>query len=227
MKKMFLSLLVLAASLNVMAIDITAKAKLTLTPTGATSPAEVLYLVQASDLNEGYNTGYCALVPSFDTKSISIFVNYNGEKYGTFGTKDLSNIELGIKTNDVTDYTITVSDVTGDLTITDLNDGSVITLADGVTIPVSATANTTLTARMKIGGAPAPATPEICHRYGKLEVRGSNGMTVQVLNLDGTATTIADTDITTDAEVDIDLDKLTPGQQYLVKWNGKELIIQM
>ncbi len=225
MKKLFISMLVLAASLNVMA-EITAKAKITLTATG-TNKTDVVYLVQNSDLNDGYNTGSCSLVPSLDTKAVAFYVYYNNAEYISFGTKDLGEMTFGLKTNADTEYTLTVSQVGGTETLTmlDSNTSSTFELTEGATYNFTATANTTDNTRFHLAAAPVPATPEICHRYGKLEVRGSKGMTVQVLNLDGSATSIADQTMATDNEV-IDLSGLTAGQ-YLVKWNGKELIIQM
>ena len=57
MKKIMLSLLAIAATMNVMAaINIDAKAKITISASGAESS---LILIQSSDLNEGWNNGYC------------------------------------------------------------------------------------------------------------------------------------------------------------------------
>lgn len=64
----------------------------------------------------------------------------------------------------------------------------------------------------------------ICHRYGKLQVTGSNGMTVKVLNLDGSATSIADTEIYSDYMVEIDLSGLAMGY-YMVELNGSIMYI--
>ena len=71
MKKLFVSLLVIAAAMNVMAIDINAKAQLTLK--SANNKTDELYLIQASDLKAGLNTAYCSLVPSLATKSVAFY----------------------------------------------------------------------------------------------------------------------------------------------------------
>ncbi len=220
MKKIFMSLLVLAATFNAFAIDYTAKATLTLTDTDGDACEIVIAQSDQADINK-YNAEMY-----MENRAIAIYVSANDKKYEIYATNDLTGIAFGIMPKEgVTDYTLTVTDVQGEtLVFKDNVTGATYPMTEGAIIPLSnITAETTTT--FQISSA-APATPEICHRYGKLEVRGSNGMTVQVLNLDGSATSIADQTMATDNEV-IDLSGLTAGQQYLVKWNGKELIIQM
>ncbi len=222
MKKLLVSLLVIAATMNVFAITYTAKAKVVMKSDDGQS--STLYLIQSDDLTDGVNASYCGPI-DLDGREIAIYAVFEGVNYESFGSKDISGLTYAFKTNDSESYTFTVSKVEGTETIVWADAaGGTYSLTEGATWNMT---KAQLAAGLTTSTASVVVTPEICHRYGKLEVRGSNGMTVQVLNLDGTATSVADTDITTDAEVDIDLDELTPGQQYLVKWNGKELIIQM
>ena len=211
--------------MNAMALDITAMAEIKLTAKTSGS-TDALYLIQASDLQEGFNAGYCSLVPALETKSVAFYAYFNSTEYVSFGTKDLGTMAFGLKTNADTDYTLSVTTASGTQTlwIYDKVADQYFELKAGATYDFTATANETNVTRFALSAAPA-TDPTICHYYNKLEVRNSNGMTVQVLNLDGSATSVADANITTDSKVDIDLSGLAAGQ-YLVKWNGKELIIQ-
>lgn len=101
-----------------------------------------------------------------------------------------------------------------------------ITITNGysytVTLGTATTSRTWITDRFYINYSPKS---EICHRYGKLQITDCKGMTVKVLNMDGTATSIADTNITALYQ-EIDLAGLAAGQ-YKVEWNSKTLIIDV
>jgi len=214
MKKLFVSLLVIAASLNVMALDVTAGAQLTLKGT-TTNKTDDLYLLQASDLKDGYNTGYCGLVPSLATKSVAFYAYFGGAEYNSFGTKDLGTLAFGLKTNADTDYTLTATNVEGDLYIYDEVAKKYFTLTEGAVYNFTATANETTTTRFHLASAPAPATPGICHQNGRLEFTMYNGASVQVVEYDdNTKVAVAATNITLDYQ-EIDLATLAAGQ-YLV-----------
>ena len=219
MKKLFASLLVLAATLNAFAITYTAKAKIVMK--SGNGQSSTLYLIQSDDLTDGVNASYCGPI-EMEGLEIALYATYKGVNYESFGSKDLSELTYGIKTNSSDSYTFTVSKVEGSETIV-WKDG------EGNDHALTEGASWTMTKAQVAAGfttetAATPATPEICHRYGKLEVRGTAGQTVQVLNLDGTATSIADQVMATDNET-IDLSGLAAEKEYLVKWNGKELII--
>lgn len=212
MKKLIVSLLVIAASLNVMALDITAKAQLTLKSANKTDD---LYLVQASDLNAGLNDGYCAVVPGLASKSIAFYAFFDSKEYSTFGTKDLGTLAFGLKTNDATDYTLTATNVEGTLYIYDEVDKKYFELKENAVYSFTATANETNNTRFHLAAAPAPAVPGICHQNGKLEFTLYNGASVQVVGYeDNTVVAVPATDITLDYQ-EIDLANVADGQ-YLV-----------
>ena len=74
MKKIMLSLLAIAATMNVMAaINIDAKAKITISASGAESS---LILIQSSDLNEGWNNGYCGEIYDLSEFPLALYVQY-------------------------------------------------------------------------------------------------------------------------------------------------------
>jgi len=214
MKKLFVSLLVIAASLNVMAIDITAKAQLTLKG-NTTNKTDNLYLVQASDLQDGLNTGYCAAVPSLATKAVAFYAYFGGAEYASFGTKDLGTLAFGVKTNADTEYTLTATNVIGTLYIYDEVAKKYFELKENEAYAFTATANETNTTRFHLAAAPAPAVPGICHQNGRLEFTAYEGASVQVVGYeDNTVVAVPATDITL-AYQEIDLATLAAGQ-YLV-----------
>jgi len=222
MKKLMASLLILAAAMNVMAITIDAKAKITLKAI-ASNKTEAVYLIQSADLQDGLNTGYCSLVPNLDNKPVAIYAYYNNAEYATFGTKDLGALAFGLKTNADTEYQLIVSDVEGaTLVMKDDAENATFNLTEGATYDFTAAANSTINNRFHL--YIAPAAPGICHYGDVLQVTGSNGMTVQINNMDDTQA-IAPVAITSDSQ-DIDISGLTAGNQYKVVWNSQTLIIR-
>ena len=127
-----------------------------------------------------------------------------------------------------TSVSFSFSDLVGTLYLVDATDGSRTPIVAGTPYNFTVAAGevgTAINDRFSISKLASIAT-EICHRYGKLQVTGSYGMTVKVLNMDGSATSIADTNITSDATVEIDLAGLAAGQ-YKVEWNSQTLIIDV
>ena len=224
MKKIIVALLAIAASLNVMAVTITAKTQITLKAT-TSNKTDVLYLIQASDLSEGYNSGYCSEVFEMASKEVAFYAYYNSTAYGTFGTKTLGNMAFGLKTNADTDYTLTFTQVSGaeTLQMKDNVTGTLFNITEGYVYNFTANANENITTRFQL--FVAPSTPEICHRYGKLQVSGSIGQNVVVKNMDDSATSIGTVAITADYQ-EIDLAGLAAGQ-YKVEWNSQTLIIDV
>ena len=222
MKKIILSLLAIVATMNVMAaLSYTAKAKLTLTTTTESCD---MYLIQSNDLTDGINA-YCEEM-NMEFRQIAFYAINGTTPYQTYAVKTLGALPFGLKTNAATDYTLTITQVGGaeTLTMKDEVTGTVFDLTEGYVYNFTADANqAAITNRFHL--FVAPTTPEICHRYGKLQVSGSNGMTVKVLNMDGSATSIADTNITA-AYQEISLAGLAAGQ-YKVEWNSQTLIIDI
>lgn len=224
-----MSLLLVAATMNVMAaLSFTAKMELKLT--SSTGEDCTVQLVQSDELTQEVNSYWAEM--KLEGRKVALYAWNNSTEYQKFFVNSLDNLYLGFITDGGTSFTISASQVGGTETLylKDTQTGITYTIADGTVLTFDA-ANTTDNARFQLTTvAPAPAKPTICHRYGELQVYGSRDMTVEILNLDGTTIegfANGNTAITTNDEVTIGLDGLTPGQQYLVKWNGKELIIQM
>ena len=223
MKKIMISLLLVAASLNVMALDLTAKVKVTLTAnTSATS--DVLYLIEASDLQDGLNAAYCAVVPELNNKPIAFYAYYDNTEYSTFGTKNLGAMAFGMKTNADTDYTLSFTQVTGTLKMKDNVTGTLFDITEGYVYNFTATTSSTINDRFHL--FVTPSTPEICHRYGKLQVSGSTGQNVVVKNMDDSATSIGTVAITADYQ-EIAVEGVLAAGQYKVEWNSQTLIIDV
>jgi hypothetical protein len=223
MKNIFLGLL-LAATMNVMAVE-TARVELEITGGGKGCK---LTLVQDDEATAGASTGSAEI--NFTNRPVALFAINGGYYYQIYKTNDLEGLSLGLTTNAATEYTFKVLNATGNtITLKDVVEDWEMALEKNATKTITTTANRSntnpITERFLLTTvAPAPVAPEICHRYGKLEIRGSKGMTVQVLNLNGTPTSVADVTLATDNET-IDLAGLEEGGKYLVKWNGKDLVI--
>jgi hypothetical protein len=222
MKKLFLSLLVLAATMNAFAIAYTAKAKVVLTGT-TTGQKCTMYLIQSDELNAGVNASYCGPI-ELDGRPVAFYAIYEATNYESFGTKDLGAMQFGLKTNADTEYTLKVSGVEGTQTLVMKDEvaGQTFDLVNNASYNFTATANTTVADRFHL--YVAPAVPGICHYGNVLQVTGSNGMTVQINNMDDTQA-IAPVAITSDSQ-DIDISGLTAGNQYKVVWNSQTLIIR-
>ena len=220
MKKTLVIMLALAATMNVMALTVTSRAKITMTCPGQTA---IAYVAEVAEYAEGVDPSSTLLYD--DGAQISIYTTYSGSNYEKFYAKTIANDYLGFKTMaGVTDYTLTFNQVAGTMTIYDQVADQLINVTEGGTYNFTATANTRVEDRFIINYV--PSAPKICHRYGALQVYGSKDMIVKVLNMDGTATSIADTNITTNSEVEIPLTGLAAGQ-YKVEWNSKTLIIDV
>lgn len=203
----------------------TASAKITVTSVGGGNDAVIM--LENSSYSPAFDNGLDAekIMNVGQSYNINLYAVAGGYNLSSVATDALSNIPLTFQSNETeTSYTMTFSAVTGTIKLYDIVTDTETTLANNGTYNFTCAANTTIADRFFINYV--PSAPTICHRYGKLQVFGSNGMTVKVLNLDGTATSIADTNITTNAEVDIDLAGLAAGQ-YKVEWNSKSLIIDV
>ena len=220
MKKLFVSMCLLVAGVvSAFAVDYTAKVYVTM----GTSQVKVR---ESASFNDGYTSGSC----SVDANGTGVVV-YNvipeGERWSQWGSSNVEGLQLAF-TPTATDVTFTFSNVTGTLYLVDANDASRTLITEGGSYNFTVAAgdlNNAINNRFSLSKL-AYIGREICHRYGKLQVTGSNGETVKVLNMDGTATSIADTNITTDAQVEIDLAGLAAGQ-YKVEWNSQTLIIDV
>ena len=222
MKKIFMSLLVLAATFNAFAIDYTAKATLTLTDTDGDACEIVIAQSDQADINK-YNAEMY-----MENRAIAIYVSANDKKYEIYATNDLTGIAFGIMPKEgVTDYTLTVTDVQGEtLVFKDNVTGATYPMTEGAIIPLANVTAETITS-FQVADAATPVEPNICHRYGKLEIYGSTDQTVEILSQDG-LTSIYTEKITSDyQEIDLNIALAAQTAEYfMVKWNGQDYIIK-
>ena len=175
MKKIFISLLMAAATLNAMAADMSI-AELTLTSEDHKS--STLIIAQSEDLNAGLNNGYYAELNA-EGKEVQLYVIYGGKKYEQFASNaaTMQDLQLGIKTNASTSYTLTASDVEGSLKIK-IN-GVEYTITDGMSEVITLAANSVLPAAGDeanyVVNPAAPSAPEFCFNYNVLKVNGYEG----------------------------------------------------
>ena len=213
MKKIILSVVALAASVNLMAAPTTT---VNISMTSASSTATLL-LVEDADHNATYENGYDAYAPV----GAAMYAVLGTDQLSKVWTDNLDEVKIAFSTTE--EVTLTFSGVTG----------RELKLWDGtqeVTVANDGKMTFTPTAAMYVtinDPAATPAEPNICHRYGKLEVYASDGQNVEILTQDG-KTSITTVAITADYQ-EIVLDDVLAGQAaeyYMVKWNGKELIIK-
>ena len=140
-----------AATINVMAVDYTAKANLLLQ---ATSDEDCeMYLRQSNEYGalEGYDM-------YMDNRQVALYAINGNQKLQMAKAADLTNLALGLKTDASTAYTITVSGVAGaTLRLFDLLNQEEYDLTEGAVINITAAANATIEDRFVINYvAPAP-----------------------------------------------------------------------
>ena len=169
MKKIVLMLLGVAATINVMAVDYTAKAIVTLkSESGYTCE---LTLRQADEYgalngNEMYMSG----------RKVALYALNGTTPLQIAKAADLSELKLGFMGDASTSYTLTVSSVEGaeTLYIWDGSDAS-YALTEGAVYNFTAAANATDEARFVIKKAAMPSAPSICFSYNVLEINAHTG----------------------------------------------------
>lgn len=186
-----------------------------------------LKIRECADFSNAFDNGFD--VTNVNTTGVNVYaVLPEGKRWSQWGTNDVEGAVIGF-TPEATSVSFNFTTVEGpQLYLVDANDGSRTPIVAGTPYNFTVAAGevgTQINNRFSISKL-ASIGAEICHRYGKLQVSGSYGMTVKVLNMDGSATSIADTNITTDATVEIDLAGLAAGQ-YKVEWNSQTLIIDV
>ena len=176
MKKIMISLLMVAAALNAMAITYSAKAKLTLT--ASNNKSCTLTIAESDDLSAGLNNGYYAELNT-EGKEVWFYVVYNDVMYQQFASnkETMQGLQLGIKTNASETYTLTASNVVGTPHI--MINGVDYPITAGMSEAITLTANSSLPApgdEDKYAIQPlAPAAPSLCFNYNILEVNGYEG----------------------------------------------------
>lgn len=164
MKKIMVLLLGVAAAINAMAVDYTAKAKVVLSSTSGFSCN--LTLAEAAE--------YGALngaTMNMEGRKIALYALNGATKLQIANAADLRNVPLGLLTDASTDYTITVSNVEGAETLY-IHDNVASTdyaLTEGASYNFTATASTTDEARFYLKKA-SSGELNVCFRDNKLEI---------------------------------------------------------
>ena len=221
----FLAIVAMCSMTLAAAAATTAKAKIVIAATDNSTDVDNLYILEGDTYSDAFDDGKDAIkIMNDGANAINLYAVLGGNNLQMCYTNDISNLPLTFASGSATDYTMTFSNITGTVKLYDAVTGTETVLANSGTYNFNCAANTTIADRFFINYV--PSAPKICHRYGALQVYGSKDMTVKVLNMDGTATSIADTNITTNSEVEIPLAGLAAGQ-YKVEWNSQTLIIDV
>lgn len=174
MKKVVLMLLGVAATINVMAVDYTAKAKVTIS---STSGYECELTLRQAD-TYGALSGTEMYMSGME---VAIYALNGTTPLQIAKASDLTDVKLGLKTDATTSYTITVSAVEGTETLYIWDaDSASYALTAGASYTFAAAANATDEARFVIKKAPLPTAPEFCFNYNKLTVNAYTGKSLVI-----------------------------------------------
>lgn len=145
MKKLIISLLAIAATVNVMAIEFTAKATLNLT--SQSGEACTMNLYQTLDPKAG---SYCAPI-NMQGRVVALY-SISGEKnYQDLYIANLDGIALGLMTNEDVKYTISFSKIQGEnLYLFDAVANKYVAIVNGGSYTFTAEANQTIADRFSI-----------------------------------------------------------------------------
>ena len=179
MKKIVLMLLGVAATINVMAVTYTAKAKVTL-------QAESGY---TCELTLRQSNDYAALdgnEMNMTDRKVALYVLKGTTPLQIARAADLSNEKIGFMPDASTKYTITVSSVEGTETLYIWDkDTAAYALTEGAVYHFTAAANATDDARFVIKKTPLPTAPEFCFRNNELTVNGHAGESLVIASKEG------------------------------------------
>lgn len=209
MKKIVLMLLGVAATINVMAIDYTAKAKVTLQATSGYSCNLMLSeYAEAGALNGS--------VMNMEDRKVALYALNGTTKLQIAKGVSLDGVKLGLLADASTSYTITVSAVEGTETLYIWDaDSAAYALTAGASYTFAAAANATDETRFVIKKAPLPTAQGICFNYNILTLTKYNGATVEVF-ADGAATAAVIANVPSDLPFDVDLSALASGKYKVV-----------
>ena len=172
-------LLGVAATINVMAVDYTAKAKVTLqAESGYTCELTLRQADEYGALN--------GAEMNMEDRKIAFYALNGTTKLQTAKAADLSELKLGFIGDASTNYTLTVSEVAGSETLY-IQDGSDASyaLTEGAVYNFTAAANASDEARFVIKKAALPAGPSICFNYNVLEINGHEGESLVIKDAAG------------------------------------------
>ena len=209
MKKIVLMLLGVAATINVMAVDYTAKAKVTLeTESGFSCD---LMLSEAAEY--GALTGS---VMNMEGRQVALYVLNGTTKLQIAKAADLDGVKLGLLANAATSYTLTVSAVAGTETLYIWDaDSASYALTEGAVYHFTAAANASDEARFVVKKVAMPTVKQICFNYNILTLTKYNGAHVDVF-ADGAAAAAVSADVVGDLAFDVDLNAQASGKYKVV-----------
>lgn len=200
MKKIMISLLMIAATLNAMAVTYTGKAKVTLKSSDNRTCAAVI--ATSADFNDGLNSEYYASLNE-EGYDVLLYVEYEGNKYAHFGSSaaTMQNMPLVMKANAATSYSLSFSSMVGTISIYDTKEANFVDMSSTYNFTIEAgQANSVIADRFVINYvAPTPAEPSLCFSNDVLDVIGYAGKTLKVEKEDGTPV-VAEHALASDAE---------------------------
>lgn len=202
-------LLGVAATINVMAVEFTSKAKITLESVSGYT----CNLMLSSSATDGALDGS---VMNMEDRKVALYALNGTTKLQIAKATDLEGVELGLLSDASTSYTITVSQVAGTETLYIWDaDSASYALTEGASYTFAAAANETDEDRFVIKKAPLPTAQGICFNYNKLQLTKYDGATVEVF-ADGAATATRTENVVGDAMYEIDLSNETAGKYKVV-----------
>ncbi len=205
MKKIVMMLLGVAATINVMAVDYTAKATLLLEATSGENCEIDLYQAAEYGALNGYEM-YMA------GRKVALYALNGTTKLQIAQAADLSELKLGLLADASTSYTLTVSAVEGTETLYIWDaDSASYALTEGAVYHFAAAANATDEARFVLKKAPLPTVQGICFNYNILTLTKYNGATVEVYPY-GTTTAAVTANVPSDIPFDVDLSAQASGK---------------
>ena len=209
MKKIVMMLLGVAATINVMAVDYTAKAKVTLQSlSGYTCD---LYLTQADEFGTLNGSEL-----NMDGRKVALYAVNGTEKLQIAKAANMAEVKLGLLADASTSYTLTVSQVAGTETLYIWDADSVsYALTEGAVYNFTAAANATDEARFVLKKAPMPTVQGICFNYNILTLTKYNGATVEVYPY-GTTTAAVTANVPSDIPFDVNLNAQASGKYKVV-----------
>jgi len=169
MKKIVLMLLGVAATINVMAVDYTAKAKITLeAESGYTCELTLRQADEYGALNGNEM--------NMDGRHVALYALNGTTPLQIARAADLSELKLGFMGDGSASYTLTVSAVEGaeTLYIWDGSDAS-FALTEGAVYNFTAAGSAADEARFVVKKAAMPMGPSLCFNYNVLEINGHEG----------------------------------------------------
>ena len=198
-------LLGVAATINVMAVDYTAKATLLLEATSGENCEIDLYQAAEYGALNGYEM-------YMEGRKVALYALNGTTKLQIAQAADLSELKLGLLADASTSYTLTVSQVAGTETLYIWDaDSASYALTEGAVYHFAAAANATDEARFVIKKAPLPTVQGICFNYNILTLTKYAGATVEVYPYGNTAAAVT-ANVPSDMPFDVDLNAQASGK---------------